>query len=204
MIRCTSRGSLRLLATLAAFALPAIAMAHPGHEGIPMHAGESMAEGLLHPLTGLDHLAAMVSVGLWSALSVRQLRDAIVAPLSFALLLLVGALLGIGGVQFPATEQMIAASVLVLGLLVATRIHLPIWAGATLVGAFALFHGAAHGAELPATAMTYWFIGGFMLSTIVLHLCGMALGLALRDRSAWISRIAGAAIGLYGVALLAA
>jgi urease accessory protein len=102
--------------------LPMAASAHTGADG-GMHHG--FVTGFMHPLTGADHLAAMVAVGLWSALAARRGLDLLWAPLAFAGMLLVGASMGLAGVQLPAVEPMIAASLLVLGLLVATRIHLP-------------------------------------------------------------------------------
>jgi urease accessory protein len=157
-------------------------------------AGEhhGLLTGFTHPLTGLDHLAAMLAVGLWSALTARRTWT---APLAFAGLLLVGALLAQGGVALPGIEPMIAASMLVVGLLLATQARLPEAAGALLVGAFALFHGAAHGQELAGTGALFGMVAG----TAVLHLAGMGLGLLLRARSAWLPRLAGAAVALFGL-----
>lgn len=181
--------------------LAAAAWAHPGHIG-HLH-GEALAAGLMHPLTGFDHLFAMLSVGLWAALTHDKLRDAIWSPLSFAALLFVGALAGISGLSLPLQEPLIMASLLVLGLLVATRLKLPQWAGATLVGFFAFFHGLAHGSELPGSAETAWsFVAGFMLTTVLLHLSGMLLGFSVKHRDAWIARLAGGGIAAYGATLL--
>lgn len=124
-------------------------------------------------------------------------------PASFLCLLLVGALAGVAGLHLPAVEPIIMASLLVLGLLVASRATLPNWAGSALVGFFALFHGMAHGAELPHAASPAYFIAGFMLATLALHLIGLVAGFNLKQRHAWLTRIAGAGIAGYGVALLA-
>src|SRR5450830_1658162 len=127
------------------WALPLAAAAHTGVDG---HAYPGSLTGLFHPLTGLDHLAAMVSVGLWSALAARRAgAELLWGPLGFAGMLLVGAGLGLRGIPIPAVEPMIAASLLVTGLLVITRWHVPGIAGALLVGVFAVFHGLAHGYE---------------------------------------------------------
>jgi len=115
--------SSRTLALLAAALLPLAASAHTGVDG-GLHHG--LVAGFMHPLTGADHLAAMVAVGVWSALSARRAwPDLLWAPLAFAGMLLAGALVGLAGLQLPAGEPMIAASLLVLGLLVAARVHLP-------------------------------------------------------------------------------
>lgn len=174
-------------------------LAHPGHE-IP---GNMFLSGLSHPLTGIDHLFAMFAVGLWSALTHNSLRSAIWTSISFLALLLTGALLGMAGVHLPAIEPMIMASLLILGLLVATRITLPNWAGALLVGFFAVFHGIAHGSELPVGGSATAFILGFMLTTFALHVSGLAAGFTLKSKGLWLTRIAGAGIAAYGISLFA-
>ena len=167
----------------------------------------SFAQGALHPLTGLDHLAAMVSVGLWSALATRQSSRAMwTAPAAFASALLAGALLGLGGLSLPGVEPMIAASLLVLGLLVSTRTALPSMAAGALVALFALFHGLAHGVEL-AGGHAAAALAGMVLSTAALHAAGIALGLVLRSPSTggasrWASRLAGLAVAAFGATLL--
>ncbi len=165
------------------------ALAHVGGDGGEHH---GFLNGALHPITGLDHLAAMLAVGMWSAMTTRRVW---LAPLSFAALLLLGALVAKLGLGLPAIEPMIAASMLVVGLLVATRTQLPEWAGAALVGAFALFHGAAHGQEL-AGGMA---LAGMVLGTAVLHAVGIAVGLGLQRTSAWWPRAAGAVVALMGL-----
>lgn len=185
---------------IVALALPSsAALAHPGHESVM--GGSMFAAGMLHPLTGTDHLLAMLAVGLWAALAHKSLREAIWTPISFLCLLLVGALAGIAGMSLPAVEPIIMASLLVLGLLTASRIALPGWAGGALVGFFALFHGLAHGAELPAGNGVAAYIAGFMLATLMLHAAGLTAGLALKGRAAWLARAAGAGIAAYGAAL---
>jgi len=181
-------------------ALPLAASAHTGVDG-GMHHG--FAAGFLHPLTGADHLAAMVAVGLWSALTARHAwPDLLWAPLGFAVMLLAGALAGLAGVQLPAVEPMIAASLLVLGLLVATQRRLPALAAASLVGAFAVFHGVAHGQELAGESGAALTLTGMLAATVLLHVAGIAIGWSLRHSHRWAPRLAGAAVAVFGVALL--
>lgn len=181
-------------------ALPLAAAAHTGPDA-GLHHG--LAAGFLHPLTGPDHLAAMVAVGLWSALAARRAcPDLLWAPLGFALMLLAGAMLGLAGVQLPAVEPMIAASLLVLGLLVGTQRRMPAFAAAALVGVFALFHGVAHGQELAGEAGAALTLAGMLAATVLLHAAGIALGGALRRGQRWMPRLAGAAVAIFGIALL--
>ena len=186
----------------AAAALPLVASAHVGVDGAAHHSA-GFVQGFLHPFSGLDHLAAMVGVGLWSALAARGARDLLWAPLGFAAMLLAGALLGLAGAQVPAVEPMIAASLLVIGLLVATRLRLPGPVAAAVVGAFAVFHGVAHGHELPGDSGAAAAVAGMVLATALLHLAGIAAGWALRRRGTLLPRVAGGAVALFGVALLA-
>jgi urease accessory protein len=178
------------------------ALAHPGHMHNPV--ANQLASGLLHPLTGVDHLLAMLAVGMWAAMSQRNLSQALWTPLSFASLLLVGALAGMGGVRLPAVEPVIVTSLLVIGLLLASHASLPKSLSAVLVGFFAVFHGLAHGSELPPGAGAATFVAGFMLSTLGLHALGLTTGFLLKQRAAWLTRIAGAGVAAYGLALLAA
>jgi urease accessory protein len=181
-------------------ALPLAAAAHTGADA-GLHHG--LGAGFLHPLSGPDHLAAMVAVGLWSALTARRAwPDLLWAPLGFALMLLAGSLLGLAGVQLPAVEPMIAASLLVLGLLVFTRRRLPAVAAAALVGVFAIFHGVAHGQELAGESGAALTLGGMLAATVLLHAGGIAIGWALRDGHRWMPRVAGAAVAIFGIALL--
>ncbi len=188
------------LASLLAL-LPLAANAHTGADA-GLHHG--FMAGFMHPVTGADHLAAMVAVGLWSALTARRAwPDLLWAPLAFAAMLLVGALMGMAGVQLPAVEPMIAASLLVLGLLVVTRTHMPASAAAIVVGAFAIFHGLAHGTELAHTAGAASTLVGMVGATVLLHAAGIAIGWALRHANVWVPRVAGAAVVMFGAVLLA-
>ena len=191
----------RTFALLAAALLPLAASAHTGVDG-GLHHG--LVAGFMHPLTGADHLAAMVAVGVWSALSARRAwPDLLWAPLAFAGMLLAGALVGLAGLQLPAVEPMIAASLLVLGLLVAARVHLPAGVAMAVVGLFAVFHGVAHGHELAGEHDAALTLAGMVGATVLLHAAGIALGWALRHASAWLPRIAGAAVVGLGATLLA-
>ena len=181
--------------------LPLAASAHTGVDA-GLHHG--LATGFMHPLTGVDHLAAMVAVGLWSALTARRAwPDLLWAPLAFAGMLLVGALMGLAGVQLPAVEPMIAASLLVLGLLVVTRTRMPALAAAIVVGGFAVFHGLAHGHELAGASGAAMTLAGMVGATVLLHAAGIAIGWALRHANVWVPRVAGAAVVLLGAVLLA-
>ena len=191
---------LKTIILIAAYALSTYAAAHPGHE-VDAH-GISFMDGLLHPLTGLDHLAAMLAVGLWSALSATSARRIWLAPVAFVGMLLVGALLGLNGMELPAVEPMIAASLLVMGLLVATRAKLPLAVTAGVVVVFAVFHGIAHGTELAGGGNGFAPLLGMLVATIALHLAGVGLGLALRSHSVWWPRVVGGLTALLGGAFL--
>ena len=175
-------------------------LAHPGHAAATDH---MLFTGLFHPLTGTDHLLVMLAVGLWAATCDTSRRAAINTPLSFLVLLFIGALAGMAVSDIAAIEPMIIASLLVLGLLLASRLATPQWAGSVLVGIFALFHGIAHGAELVPGGSAVAYVAGFMLSTIALLLTGLGIGYLLRNRALWMTRLAGAGIAGYGVALWA-
>ena len=189
------------LAVVAVGALPLLASAHTGADSAAHHHAGFM-QGFLHPFTGLDHLAAMVAVGLWSALVARSGRDVLWAPLGFAAMLLAGALVGLAGMQVPGVEPMIASSLLAIGLLVVTRLRLPGPVAAAVVGAFAIFHGVAHGYELSGDHGAAAAIAGMVFATAMLHAAGIAIGWSLRQRSAWLPRVTGAAVALFGAALL--
>ena len=188
----------KTLLLIAALALPAWAFAHTGND-IGAHHAIKFIDGLLHPFTGLDHLAAMLAVGLWSAVAARRMW---LAPLAFASMLSIGALLGMSAVAVPAGEPMIAASLLVLGLMLASRARLPDAVAAALVGGFALFHGVAHGNELGGGARLLLPLLGMLTGTIALHIAGLSLGLAMQARSQWWPRVAGAAVSPLGGLLL--
>ena len=176
--------------------VPSLAQAHPGGVG---HT-HGLTNGLLHPLTGLDHICALLAVGLWAAQ--RGGRAVWLVPLTFVSVMAFGGLLGASEISVPFVEQGIAASVLILGLLIAASARLPLVASALLVGAFAIFHGYAHGAEMPAgvSGMSYSF--GFVTATVLLHVAGIAAVLAAKNwQSQNFVRLAGGAIATCGLAL---
>ena len=185
---------------ISAAAMPLAALSHTGVDAGSHH---GFMTGFMHPLTGLDHLAAMLAVGLWSALVARRAwPDLLWAPAGFAAMLLVGALVGLQGLEVPGVEPMIAASLLVMGLLVATRLRVPGPVAALLVGAFAAFHGLAHGYELagePGAALT---LAGMLSATVLLHAAGIGLGWALRHAPRWTPQLTGGAVALLGLAML--
>lgn len=184
----------------ALLALPLPALAHTGVDA-GLHHG--FTAGFLHPLTGADHLVAMVAVGLWSALAARRWQDLLAAPAAFALMLLGGALLGMAGVHLPAVEPTIAVSLLVLGLLVATQVRLPAAIAGLLMGVFALFHGHAHGQELAGEADAALALGGMLAASLLLHASGVAMGATLRHAQRWWPRLVGYLVVIFGGAMLA-
>lgn len=175
---------------------PALAFAHPGHD----HAG--VMSGLAHPLFGLDHLLAMVAVGLWAAQQTGKARWAL--PLTFVATMLLGGLAGFAGIEMPLMETGIAGSVLALGLLVALAIRPPLVVAAALTALFAASHGVAHGLELPALSSPWGYAAGFVAATAALHAAGYAVARSLPQAAAPLVRIAGVASALTGAWLLAA
>lgn len=161
------------------------------------------ASGFIHPLTGFDHLLAMVSVGLWGAFLGRPLIVAL--PVIFPTVMAFGAFLGMADVRFPPTEFGIAISVLVLGVVIAAAWKAPVWAACLVVAIFALFHGYAHGKELPSAADPIGYSVGFVLATGLLHVAGIGLGL-LNERpgGAIATRVMGAGVAAAGVCFLVA
>jgi urease accessory protein len=159
----------RLPALAAALVAAGPAAAHTG-----LGAHDSFADGFAHPLLGLDHVLAMVAVGLWAALVGG--RALFAWPLAFVGVMVVGAVVGFTGLALPGLEAAIALSVAVLGLAVGFRAKLPVLGGAALCGAFAFAHGFAHGAELPQGAAVSAYVAGFVLATAVLHAAGLGLG----------------------------
>jgi urease accessory protein len=160
----------------------------------------------MHPILGWDHLLAMVAVGLWAAQ--RGGRAVWILPVSFVGVMALGGIMGTSGIDLPGVETGILASVLVLGILIAAAARFPIAIGAAVVAIFALFHGHAHGTEMPQTSLGIAYSIGFCTATALLHASGIALPNALRKFSAaeqgrWI-RYAGAGLGLAGVALILA
>jgi urease accessory protein len=166
------------------------------------HTGNDVALGLgsgfLHPLTGIDHLVAMVAVGVWGA----QLGNPAiwVLPITFPLVMAVGGLLGLLGMPLPFSEQVVALSGLALGLMVALWVRAPLWIAALLVGIFAIFHGYAHGRELPGAADPIAYAVGFVVATGLLHLVGILIGTITQlPAGATVVRACGVVIGCAGL-----
>jgi urease accessory protein len=192
-----------LKSALLFIAAGALSTGASAHVGTDLHSHGSFMTGLLHPLGGMDHLLAMLAVGVWSAVSARRAGPALLwGPLAFANMLVLGALLGLQGMGGAVVEPMVAASVLALGLLVLTRQGMNAAASMVLVGGFAVFHGLAHGAELAATGDAVAAVAGMFVTTIALHLSGVALGWSLRAANVWATRATGAAVAASGMALL--
>ncbi|MEQ8825403.1 MAG: HupE/UreJ family protein [Filomicrobium sp.] len=157
------------------------------------------SSGLTHPIAGMDHLLAMVAVGVWSA--TQPLRNAWQGPALFIVMLAIGALLGVYGSALPFVEPGILASVVFLGLMVAVSRHLNAGLGLIAIGGFALFHGHAHGTE--AVGALGGYMAGFMLTSAALHAAGFASGLVLaKSRYGLIA--SGLAIAAGGLALAGA
>jgi urease accessory protein len=171
----------------------------PAHAHVGIGPTSSFSAGFMHPLSGLDHLTVMVAVGLWAALKGGK---AIWAwPIAFVGVMLVGAGLGMAHVPVPFVEPGILASVVALGLLVALAVDLPVPAGIAIIGIFALFHGHAHGTEVPENAGGLEYMMGFALATAILHATGIGVGLASGLRYRALTRTAGAVCAAIGVGL---
>ena len=196
MKRSLTRGLVALIAAAA----PAAAYAHPA---IGEAAG--LSHGFAHPMTGLDHILAMVMVGVLAF----QLggRAIWLLPATFVLVMAAGGALGMAGVNLPFVELGIALSVIVLGAVVALNIKAPVAAAMAVVGFFAIFHGHAHGSEMPENAAGLAYAVGFMMATAMLHVAGLALGFAIGrggERTGFLAtRLAGGIATIAGVGILA-
>lgn len=163
--------------------------------------GTGFLDGFLHPLTGLDHVAAMVAVGLWGAFLGSPAIWAL--PVAFPLMMAVGGAVGAAGIGVAGVETGIAASALVIGFCVAAAARAPLWMATIIVAVFAFFHGYAHGAEMPESADPRAFAIGFVVATGLLHLAGVSFGLLARNPTGLVAvRTAGAGISLLGVGFL--
>lgn len=195
----------RLTAALSGLALSALLLSSaPAFAHIdPVAHGtvaSDVAHGMLHPLSGLDHVLVMLAVGLWAAQ--RGGRAMVAVPAAFVSVMALGFGLALAGLSLPFVEPAILASIVALGLMVAMAVRLPVAAAAGVVAVFALFHGAAHGGELgSADALAFGL--GFVATTAALHLAGIGLGLALaRLGGSALGRLIGGATALAGAALM--
>ena len=151
------------------------ALAHPGHGDTA-----GFVHGFMHPMGGFDHVLAMVAVGLLAAhLGGRALW---LVPAAFVAAMAAGGALGMAGVAVPYTEAGIMLSIVVLGLVAVLRLGMPVSVAMALAGFFAIFHGYAHGAEMPAGASGVTYAAGFLVATALLHAAGIAMGLGIGAR----------------------
>ena len=188
----------RNLAFLAALLLLAVT-------DVSAHSAEGLAggflSGLMHPVLGPDHVIAMVAVGLWGAFLGKPAIWLL--PIVFPMVMAFGGALGVAGIPVPAVETGIAVSAIVLGAMVAFAARPPIWVAAVIVGAFAIFHGHAHGTELPGAANPLAYSLGFVIATGLLHLCGIAFGALAHWPAGKVAvRAGGGLIALGGFAFL--
>ena len=187
------------LAITSTIMIPQFAFAHVG-----LGDAHGALHGFSHPLMGIDHLLAMVSVGL---LAVNLGGRAIWAvPASFVVMMVLGGVLGITGFVLPLTEFGIGVSLLVLGMLITMAVRVQVSIAMTLAAASAIFHGFAHGAEMPENTTGFMFAAGFVIATALLHIFGILLGLGIarfsRAASQRMLKVAGGVAALVGVALV--
>lgn len=192
-------------AMLALLLSPGAVMAHPGHD----EAGGGLLAGLLHPLLGLDHLLAMLGVGLWSSQGAsptwgRSRFSILASPSSFVAAMVAGAALAIAGWTLPWIEYWVAASLLALGACLVMASRSGGIAPLAMAGLFGLAHGAAHGAELPAMAEPFAYVAGFSLSTVALLSAGTRAGKWLAERNPRLIPVAGSVLAMSGLAFLLA
>ncbi|WP_066804234.1 HupE/UreJ family protein [Sphingomonas asaccharolytica] len=185
----------RFVARALAPAMGLVAVPAAAHTGTGLAGG--FVSGFAHPLSGPDHLLAMVSVGLWGAFLGRPLVYAL--PVVFPMMMVAGAVVGMAGIAIPSTEIGIKLSVMVLGGCIALALRAPVWIAASIVAVFAICHGYAHGRELPSAADPMGYSVGFVLATGLLHVAGIALGsLEARRGGTPAIRLAGGAIAAIG------
>jgi urease accessory protein len=199
MTRWRSRAGARRFASF----FLAVCLAPPALVSAHTRGGEALGltSGLLHPISGLDHVLAMIAVGLWGA----QLGAPAVwlLPVTFPMVMAFGGMLGLMGLKLHGIETGIALSAITLGFVVFRETRPALWVAALLVGAFAIFHGNAHGTELPAGANGVLYSIGFVIATGTLHAVGIAIGLVHRwPLGRTVLRGAGAVVALAGVAFL--
>lgn len=185
---------IRFFIALSAIAFCSAAQAHPSHL-------DHALAGFAHPLLGLDHLLAMVAVGIWAYQQGGRAKWMV--PASFMVIIALAAGIGIAGVALPMVEGGIATSLLLLGLLIAFSVRMTPALGAALVAFFAIFHGYAHGAEIPALATPWQYAFGFLFSTAALHGAGLLLGRGLFTHKLF-ARAAGASVAAAGFWMIAA
>jgi len=187
---------------IASAAVMGFALATPAfaHTGVGAHS-HGFAAGFLHPLMGLDHMLAMLGIGIWAVQLGK--RATWLVPAAFVAVMIAGAGLALSGIAMPMVEVGIAGSVLVIGTLIALGTRLPVGVAMSLVGLFALFHGHAHGTELPGFAHPAAYGAGFVAATALLHAGGVGIASVVRRQAARLPfRIAGAMMAAVGGGLL--
>jgi len=197
--------SLRILSRISSIAtlfivlfLPTLALAH---SELGAAGSTGFITGMLHPVTGLDHVIAMVAVGLWGA----QLgKSALwVLPVAFPMIMAFGGAAGAIGIGLPGVEVGIALSGLFLGVMVLFNVRMSLWAALIPVSIFAVFHGHAHGTEMPGFSVPLLYAAGFVIATGLLHLCGIAIGMLWNwSVGQWVVRGSGAFIAVLGAYFL--
>ena len=185
---------MKKILSLFALAIPSVAFAHAGHD----HA--SLLAGLFHPMSGIDHLLAMLAVGLWAASFSGYVRWLISSI--FVSAMLIGFAIGLQGFELPHTEAWIAASVMILGMMVAWARKIPTALAGAMVAVFAVFHGMAHGSEMSGGSELN-FAFGFVLTTAALHAICMLVASQFNAK-AWTVRLVGLAMGMTGLYLTVA
>jgi urease accessory protein len=187
---------IRHIALLCVGIMSSVAWAHM--DGNSLHDHATFTAGLMHPFSGLDHLAAMVAVGVWSAM---RFRHGWFAPVVFVIAMVVGIVVGMEGFNHAAIEPMVAASVMLMGVLVAYRHALSVGGALAMVAGFGLCHGATHGLALEGT-QTVAPVLGMVVATAMLHAFGVFAGYWAKEKSLWLQRVFGAGFALLGLALL--
>jgi urease accessory protein len=185
----------KFLTAIFLLATSSAAFAHPGHNV------SGLDVGLMHPFSGLDHLLAMLAVGLWAAQGGG--RKVWLLPATFMTMLVVGAGAAMQWQSLPLVEAGIATSVLAFGLLIALSLQLPVALSVAVTALFGLMHGYVHGLELPESAAPFAYALGFLAATATLHLSGIAVGVATRQRYAFLAKALGIAIAASGAWMLA-
>lgn len=184
----------RTLSLIALFFISTAASAHSGH------GSSGFSTGLAHPFSGMDHLLAMLAIGLWAGqLGGQRIWQ---LPTTFMAMLAAGAFIGMAIPSLTLIEPGIVASVLILGLLIASPTKLALPVSFALTAAFGIFHGYAHGAEMPSAAAPLAYAAGFLLSTASLHVSGIVIGDALRERFARLVQVMGMCIAAMGAWML--
>jgi len=193
---------MRALSSLLALGLIALPSAAFAHTGVGTH---DLVHGFMHPIGGLDHILAMVAVGVFAF--VLGSRALWLVPLSFVGMMTVGFALGANGITLPYAELAIALSSIVIGGVAALGRRMPVVAAMALVGGFATFHGWAHGAEMPADAGALTYALGFVAATALLHVAGIAAAMGVAAATGkygrTIAQVAGGAFALGGLGVLA-